>query len=102
MISPRYSPMAFCVSMEATYFSLVGNKVLGIAAVEGPIRIRRKGECAYTGTALAVTCMPADEAVDGLPVGSRDIFHIIDFLVSPFNLEGCDSGGNQVRDRASD
>ena len=97
MIFPRYCPMDFCVSMEATFSCLAGNEVLGIAAVEGPVRIRRKGECAHTGTAPPVIGMPADESVDGLSVGGRDIFYIINPLVSSFDFKGGDPGRNQVR-----
>src|SRR5664280_3383128 len=44
-------------------FAKACNKVLGIAAVEGSVRVRRKGEGAHTGTALPVIGMPADESV---------------------------------------
>ena len=78
-------------------FSPAGNEVLGIAAVEGPVRVRRKGERAHAGTALPVIGMPADESVDGLPVGGRDILYILDPLVSSFDFKGGNPGRNQVR-----
>jgi len=68
-------------------FAKACNKVLGIAAVECPFRVRRKGERAQTGTTLVVTGMPADEPVDGLPVGGRYILYILNPLVSSFDLK---------------